>query len=189
MGSINQTITSIFELFNTQGGDMYIGEPVTKYQHMVQSACIAQNLGYSDELVIAALLHDIGHVCVELTPENDMDGFGVKDHDKVGAAFLRAFGFSDLVISAVENHVDAKRYLCTTDKDYYNQLSEASLETLKFQGGLMTEAEILDFENHPFFIENIQIRKIDEMAKDPHMKISPVESFEEILHNHLTPHA
>lgn len=175
----------IFQLFNKKGDDMYIGEPVTKYQHMVQSAMFAQKMGYSDELVIAALLHDIGHVCVEMTPENDMNGFGVKDHDLLGAELLRVNGFSDLVISGVENHVLAKRYLCTKFKDYFNQLSDASLETLKFQGGLMTDAELADFENHPFFAENIQIRKIDEMAKDEHMQIVPVENFESMLMSHL----
>lgn len=186
MESIDQIIEAIFELFNKQGGDVYIGEPVTKYEHMVQSACIAQNLGYSDEMVIAALLHDIGHVSVALTTENDMDGFGVKDHDKVGGALLRDYGFSELVVSGVENHVVAKRYLCTTDKDYYNQLSKASIETLKFQGGPMSPEACEAFENHPYFMENIQIRKIDEMAKDPHMKIVTVESFKEMLINHLT---
>ena len=180
-----KVVDIIFQLFNKKGDDMYIVEPVTKYQHMVQSAMIAQKLGYADELVIAALLHDIGHVCVEMTPENDMNGFGIKDHDLLGAALLRENGFSELVISAVENHVAAKRYLCTKFQNYYDQLSQASIETLKLQGGLMSDQEVSDFENHPYFEENVQIRKIDELAKDEHMQIVAVESFKEILFNHL----
>jgi putative nucleotidyltransferase with HDIG domain len=180
-----KVVEIIFQLFNKKGDDMYIGEPVTKYQHMVQSAMIAQNLGYTDEMVIAALLHDIGHVCVEMTPDNDMNGFGIKNHDLIGAQLLRENGFSDLVVSAVENHVAAKRYLCTKFQNYYDQLSLASLETLKLQGGMMNETEILEFENHPYFDENIKIRKIDELAKDEHMEIVAVESFKEIMLNHL----
>ena len=150
MEIINDNIACIMHLFNQQGGAMYIGEPVTKYEHMVQSGCIAQELGYSEEMVIAALLHDIGHICEELTPENDMGGYGIKDHDHVGAALLRRLGFSELVVSAAENHVNAKRYLCTTNEDYRGRLSKASVETLKFQGGLMNEAEVAAFEKHPF---------------------------------------
>jgi len=185
MEIINDNIACIMHLFNQQGGAMYIGEPVTKYEHMVQSGCIAQELGYSEEMVIAALLHDIGHICEELTPENDMGGYGIKDHDHVGAALLRRLGFSELVVSAAENHVNAKRYLCTTNEDYRGRLSKASVETLKFQGGLMNEAEVAAFEKHPFFKENIQIRAIDEMAKDPTKAKVPIEHFEGILRNHL----
>ncbi len=180
-----KVVELIIQLFNKKGDDMYIGEPVTKYQHMVQSAMIAQDLGYADELVIAALLHDIGHVCVEMTLENDMNGFGIKDHDLLGAALLRENGFSELVISAVENHVAAKRYLCTKFQNYYDQLSHASIETLKLQGGLMSDQEVSDFENRPYFEENVQIRKIDELAKDEHMQIVAVEYYESMLLNHL----
>ncbi len=180
-----KVVEAIFQLFNKNGADEYIGEPVTKYQHMVQSAMIAQDLGYSDEIVIAALLHDIGHVCVDLTDDNDMNGFGIKDHDVIGGELLRDYGFSDVVISAVENHVLAKRYLCTKYKGYFDKLSQASIETLKLQGGALNEEDIVLFEAHPFFDEIVKVRKIDEMAKDEFMQIIPVEKYKSLLLNHL----
>lgn len=175
----------IFQLFKENGADEYIGEPVSKYEHMVQSAMIAENLGYTDELVIAALLHDIGHICTEKTIENNMNGFGIKDHDILGAKLLQDYGFSSLVIAAVENHVLAKRYLCTKFNDYFGKLSPASIETLKLQGGTLNDDEIALFESHEFFDEIIKIRKIDEMAKDEFMQINPVEYYRSLLLNHL----
>ena len=119
----------------------------------------------------------------KLVVDWSIDAF--KNHDLVGAELLRENGFSALVVSAVENHVAAKRYLCTKFQNYFDQLSLASLETLKLQGGMMNETEILEFESHPYFDENIKIRKIDELAKEEHMEIVAVESFKEILLNHL----
>lgn len=176
----------IFDLFNKNGSDEYIGEPVTKYEHMVQSAMIAQELGLSDEIIVGALLHDIGHVCVELTNENDMNGFGIKDHDLLGAELLRNYGFSDRVIAVVENHVLAKRYLCAKFSVYLDKLSDASKETLKMQGGPMDESEMNAFEMHPFFNEIIEVRKIDELAKDEFVQCIPVEKYKNLIIANLT---
>lgn len=176
----------IFDLFNKNGSDEYIGEPVTKYEHMVQSAMIAEELGLSDEIIVGALLHDIGHVCVELTNENNMNGFGIKDHDLLGAELLRNYGFSDRVIAVVENHVLAKRYLCAKYSVYLDKLSDASKETLKLQGGPMNEDEMNTFEMHPFFNEIIEVRKIDELAKDEFVQCIPVEKYKNLIIANLT---
>lgn len=181
-----KVIEMIFQLFKENGADEYIGEPVSKYEHMVQSAMMAEDLGYADELIIAALMHDIGHLCAELTEENNMNGFGIKDHDILGAKLLRELGFSNLVIAAVENHVLAKRYLCTKFSDYFEKLSLASIETLKLQGGTMNEDEVALFEAHQYFEEIIKIRKIDELAKDEFMQITSVEKYKPLFLNHLT---
>ena len=87
------------------------GEKVSQLEHMVQSAQIAAHNGFDDDVVLAAFLHDIGHICVSAFPSNSMDGFGIVDHEKIGADYLRNERFSQKVAKLVESHVAAKRYL------------------------------------------------------------------------------
>lgn len=159
------TANEIIDLLIKHGGSEYIGEPVTKFEHSIQSAMIAEETGLDDELIIAALLHDIGHICVENSENNDMNGYGVIDHELIGAKFLKEKGFSNRIVETVANHVPAKRYLCYKHADYYDALSDASKNTLKFQGGPMTDMEAAEFESNLYFEDIIKIRKIDEMAK------------------------
>ena len=56
----------IIEVFNTKGGDLYGGEAVTQLQHGLQAAHFAELENAHNELVVAALLHDIGHLLHEL---------------------------------------------------------------------------------------------------------------------------
>ncbi len=49
------------DIFEHHGAESYLGEPVTIAEHMLQSAWLAERDNASDELVAAALLHDIGH--------------------------------------------------------------------------------------------------------------------------------
>jgi 2-amino-1-hydroxyethylphosphonate dioxygenase (glycine-forming) len=155
----------VINLLFSNGGSEYIGEPVTKLEHMVQSAEIAEEMGLSEDLVLAALLHDIGHICVPTTESNNMGGLGLQDHEFIGATFLQSRGFSDIVIQSVALHVAAKRYLCYKYPEYLAMLSDASLQTLAFQGGSMTESEAIVFEQNPYLNEIIAVRRIDEQAK------------------------
>ena len=71
----------------------------------------------------------------------------------------------------MEGHVQAKRYLTFKFPDYYNELSEASKNTLVFQGGIMTEAEAARFENDPDFQNIIELRRWDELAKETNVPV------------------
>ncbi|MBY0432756.1 MAG: HDIG domain-containing protein [Cyclobacteriaceae bacterium] len=133
---------------------------------MSQSAQLAMQAGYDDEVVLASFFHDIGHICVMANEAASMGGFGIKSHERIGADFLRAKGFPEKVAALVENHVQAKRYLTFKYPDYFNALSEASKKTLEFQGGKMTEAEATAFEKDALFDLSIQMRKWDELAKE-----------------------
>jgi putative nucleotidyltransferase with HDIG domain len=133
---------------------------------MSQSAQLAMNEGFDDDVVLAAFFHDIGHICVMKNQENNMGGYGVKSHEKIGADFLREKGFPEKIARLVENHVQAKRYLTWKDPEYYSQLSEASKKTLEFQGGVMRSEEATRFENDPLFETSILMRKWDELAKE-----------------------
>jgi len=163
---IDKITDEIFELYEKYGQADYIGEPVSQLEHMSQTAQLAIQEGYDDEVVLAAFFHDIGHICVQSRAENSMDGYGTRRHEQIGADFLRNKEFPDKMAKLVEYHVQAKRYLTFKFPHYYDSLSEASKHTLEFQGGKMSPPEALTFEQDPLFETSIAMRKWDELAKE-----------------------
>ena len=69
-----------------------------------------------DWLVVAALLHDIGHLLHDM-PEHVADMGIDARHEDLGHAWLAQY-FGPEVTAPVRMHVDAKRYLCATDPEY-----------------------------------------------------------------------
>ena len=59
--SADTIVDFLGSIFARRGGEEYLGEPVTMGQHMLQGAAIAERSGEAEEIVVAALLHDIGH--------------------------------------------------------------------------------------------------------------------------------
>jgi phosphonate degradation associated HDIG domain protein len=175
MISKQEVIDEIFDLYKRYGQDDYIGEPVSQIEHMSQSAQLAIEGGYDDEVVLAAFFHDIGHICMQATAEQSMAGYGVKSHEKIGADFLRSKGFPERVARLVENHVQAKRYLTYKFPAYFENLSEASRNTLAFQGGVMSKQEAESFESDPLFDLSILLRKWDEEAKVTNIPLISME--------------
>ncbi|HBK88499.1 MAG TPA: HDIG domain-containing protein [Cyclobacteriaceae bacterium] len=165
------TAQEVMYLYYKFGAADYIGEPVSQIEHMSQSAELAIEEGFDDEVILAAFFHDIGHICVMQDTTNSMGGFGIKRHEQIGADFLRSKGFSERLARLVENHVQAKRYLTYQYPEYYHALSEASKETLTYQGGPMTQEEAQEFVNDPLFEPSIQLRRWDELAKETNMPI------------------
>ncbi len=179
------TTKEIFDLYEKYGNEDYIGEPVSQIEHMSQSAQLALEGGYDDEVVLAAFFHDIGHICVSRNKENDMGGFGIKSHEKIGADFLREKGFSEKIAQLVENHVQAKRYLTFKYPEYFQNLSEASKKTLGFQGGAMTGKEASAFEENPLFDLSIKMRQWDEQAKEMNVPLVDLEKIKAKAFNAL----
>jgi phosphonate degradation associated HDIG domain protein len=172
-------IDEIFELYEKYGADDYIGEPVSQLEHMAQSAQLAEKEGYDEEIILAAFFHDIGHLCASSAAES-MNGFGVKSHEKIGADFLRSKGFSERLARLVESHVQAKRYLTFARPEYYAQLSEASKQTLSFQGGPMTAVEAEVFATDALFEVSIRMRQWDEMAKEEHVPVPDINKYKKM---------
>ena len=172
---INLIVSEVFGLYEKYGGADYIGEPVSQLEHMSQSAQLAMDEGFDDEVVLASFFHDIGHICVMSNEENNMGGFGVKSHERIGADYLREKGFPERVAKLVENHVQAKRYLTFRYPGYFKELSDASKKTLEFQGGVMSEDEAMVFELDPLFETSILMRKWDELAKETDLPVIPLE--------------
>ena len=154
-------------LYEHHGAEDYYGERVTQYQHALQAAHFAEQYSFNDhELIIAAFLHDVGHLLGK-TEADRMGQLGVLRHEQVGADYLRnEIGLSDRVCYLVGNHVNAKRYLTSVDKAYYNRLSDASKQTLVYQGGPMSDAEAEQFRLHPEFELCLRMRTFDEAAKE-----------------------
>ncbi|QJW89247.1 HD domain-containing protein [Spirosoma taeanense] len=168
---------TIAQLFAQSGQDAYFGEPVTQLEHALQCAQLAEQAGTDADTVVAAFLHDIGHLLPAETADGYMDGYGTIDHERLGADCLRKLGFSEKVAQLIENHVNAKRYLVFKNPDYFARLSEASLKTLVFQGGPMTTDEAAAFERNPYFREILQVRGWDEQAKIPGLPTQGVDYY------------
>lgn len=163
--SVIARVDEIFNLIEKYGRADYIGEAISQVEHAAQAAQLAEEQGYDEEIILGALFHDIGHICVNEAQYQDMGGFGNQEHEKVGAEFLRQKGFPERVIQVGANHVKAKRYLTYKYPEYYEKLSVASKQTLEYQGGRMSDEEAAAFELDPYFAESIKLREWDEEAK------------------------
>lgn len=158
-------IDYIADIFETYGAEIYLGEKVTTVRHMLLAAKEAELAQASPALVVAALLHDIGHFSNEIPESTLMKGTN-NFHEEAGANFLAQY-FPPTVTEPIRQHVAAKRYLCTTNTEYLTQLSEASVFTLKLQGGRMSADEVAAFEKMPHYKTCIELRLWDDKAKDP----------------------
>lgn len=177
---------TVWAVFRSRGNEEYHGEPVSQWEHAVQSAELARQVCPDDpEFILAAFLHDFGHICADPAVAGEMDGFGIMHHEQVGAATLRRTGFSEKITALVAGHVEAKRYLVTTDPVYFAGLSEASKYTLEKQGGLMSPHERAEFERDPFFTLHIQLRRIDERAKVSGHPITDLAWLETLVREHF----
>lgn len=154
----------------------YFGEPVSQLQHALQAAQCARDAKTDDEMIVAALLHDIGHI-ISSESAHRHEQVGVIDHDAQGEEYLRKLGFSRRVIALVGGHVNAKRYLVATNPAYSKALSEASAVTLELQGGPMSSEEAEAFAKDPLFHSMLQLRGWDERAKEPGRVVTSLDEY------------
>lgn len=158
-------VAFIGDIFTRRGAESYLGEQVTMSEHMLQCALLAEEAGADDAMVASALLHDIGHYTSEFEPDAADDGID-NLHEDAGARVLAPF-FPERVTEPVRCHVAAKRYLCATDPAYFDTLSDASVLSLKLQGGPMSASEVAELREHPHLDAIVQVRIWDDRAKVP----------------------
>jgi phosphonate degradation associated HDIG domain protein len=157
------TLQDIETVFARRGGEQYSGEPVTQLEHALQSAALAEAEGADDELVTAALLHDLGHLLQELGETPSLRG--VDDvHQYAALPFLRGL-FGERVLGGIRLHVDAKRYLCATRPEYHDALSEDSKRSLKLQGGVFDTPQAQAFIAQQGALDAVRLRLWDDRAK------------------------
>jgi [1-hydroxy-2-(trimethylamino)ethyl]phosphonate dioxygenase len=153
----------ILAVFSKRGAGAYFGESVSMTEHALQAAYFARNASAPVPLVIAALLHDVGHLVVDV-PDDLADWVEDARHEEIGSTWL-AKRFPPAVSEPVRLHVPAKRYLCAVDATYFSKLSAASVVTLKLQGGPMSPEEVARFEAEPYHRDAVQVRQWDDQGK------------------------
>lgn len=156
-------LTTIADLLTLKAGGQYGLSEVNQREHALQAAWLAEKTGCPDALIVAALLHDIGHMVHDLG-DNPAEA-GVDDlHEQRGYEFLARW-FGPDVTEPVRLHVAAKRYLCATEADYFAKLSKDSVLSLSLQGGPMPAAEVAAFDALAQSAAAVQLRRFDEQAK------------------------
>lgn len=209
-GHARSTIKSLFAFLHAQGQGDYLGERVTQLEHSLQCAHLATEsveYGHDIEVILAALLHDVGRFIPAaekmgkmITPDGQY--IGRQSHEILGESYLRSIGFSERVCQLVGSHVMAKRYLVATDQSYHDGLSETSKRTLRFQvwpysmneigykanarqGGGFTEDQITEARKDPWLEAKLAVRRWDDLAKKPDLTVPPLEVYEEMAYECL----
>ncbi|MDO9277957.1 MAG: HD domain-containing protein [Polaromonas sp.] len=159
--------TDIVHLFETRATRQYGREAVSQLEHALQCAHLAEMAGETDATVVAALLHDLGHL-IAAQKEERLDDTQQRDdlHQFIAIPFLRGL-LPDAVLEPIRLHVDAKRYLCAAEPTYWASLSPASQRSLELQGGAYTSEELAGFLAQPYAEEAVRLRRYDDLAKVP----------------------
>lgn len=204
----SEVISTILSLYTKWGASDYIGESITQIEHALQCAQQAKQdsrlLGYDNFIrncvIVAALLHDIGHLiglehgememrissgigikgrvcdecceCIELNNNAKSVSLGIVGHEGIGAAYLKELGMPQLICYLVAGHVSAKRYLCTTREGYYDALSDASKQTMQLQGGMMRDEEMREFQSSVMPELKVFLREYDDNGKKTEMNLA-----------------
>lgn len=145
------------------------GELVDLWQHQLQAAEQLRRRGADDELIVAGLLHDLG------------DGrVAEADHAAWAADLVRPL-FGERIAWVIAAHAEAKRYLCTTDQEYWSTLSPISQQTLIYQGGLMSEDEVAAFAANPWARDALLLRQCDDAGKNPAHQVIDIQFYRDTL--------
>jgi phosphonate degradation associated HDIG domain protein len=176
-------LVRIERLFAERGAEEYHGEAVSQLEHALQTAAAGEREGAAPELIVAALLHDIGHL-LQSHGESAAER-GIDDrHESLGQRFLEKH-FGPAVTEPVRLHVAAKRYLCAVESEYLALLSPASRRSLGLQGGLMSPNEVADFEREEYYQGACQLRRWDDIAKVKGMATPTLKHFNKYLQSLL----
>jgi predicted HD phosphohydrolase len=150
------TTDELEEVLMSLGGVFDGEEQVDELSHALQCAHLAQMARTSDELIAAALFHDVAR-----SPVVARDYPNVA-HEIAGAAWLLP-RFGERVAQLVRAHVAAKLHLLATQPGYKDILSRESVKSAAHQGP-PPPAELLV---QPWWEDALRLRRFDDAAKDP----------------------
>jgi phosphonate degradation associated HDIG domain protein len=178
------TLQDISQLLNSRATTWYGQEAVSQLEHALQCAHLAENANERPETIVAALLHDLGHILIKENPDALTQEAvpPLKDdlHQYVALPFLRGV-FTDAVLEPIKLHVEAKRYLCAVDPRYWDSLSPASKHSLELQGGIFDESQVKAFEDLPYASQATRLRRYDDLAKVAGLPTPPLSHYEELM--------
>jgi predicted HD phosphohydrolase len=164
---VTLTREALAALIDGLAGLPFGSEVVDQRTHALQAGWHAGRARADDELLLAAVLHDIGRARPVLAQWPGLP------HELAGAEFARRH-LGERVAWIIAQHVPAKRYLVATDPGYAARLSPASVASLQRQGGPMSDEEASAFGAHPDAGEAVMVRRWDDAAKDPYGPVLPI---------------
>lgn len=179
MKPITDILQHLHSLFDGEGANIYFGEEVTIAEHMLQVAHFAEKSGADELQIVAALLHDVGHLNNEFGDDYIEKGVDNR-HENAGSSLLSPF-FPTTITEPIRLHVAAKKYLCATSPAYYETLSTASKRTLELQGGVMNEAEKRAFESNAHADVAIKLRHWDDAGKVPALPVAKLTHYHAMI--------
>lgn len=186
------SVSEVLALYERWGSDHY-DEDLSQLDHAQQTAACAVAAGASNELITAALLHDVGHL-LDLdarsaassssmsSPSSDT---GVPPHEDIGARYLSGI-FPPSVTGPIALHVRAKRYLCAVEPAYASGLSMGSRASLVVQGGSLTPDEVTAFARNPAADAAIALRRWDDTGKVVGAEVAPIGRYRSMLDQVVT---
>jgi len=177
------SVDEVLDLYVRWGEDRY-DEEVTQLAHALQTAALASAAGAADELVAAALLHDVGHL---LHVRDGVAAAGGVDlrHEAAGAAWLAPL-FPAAVTGPIALHVRAKRYRCAVDPEYHDLLSDGSKRSLERQGGPLHRDEVEAFRRLPRHEDAVRLREFDDGGKVDGLDVPTLEHYRGLLRRVVT---
>jgi phosphonate degradation associated HDIG domain protein len=179
-------VDDLMSLYDSPSAHRLYDEVVTERDHALQCAALAVRDGADDDLVAAALLHDVGHLLLDDNVALGADLAVGHGHDAVGARHLARW-FPASVTAPIALHVIAKRYLCASEPEYYARLSPSSRRSLNVQGGPLSTAAARTFERRPGSAQAVAVRRWDDMAKVDGLEVPDLDHYTPRLRSLVAP--
>lgn len=178
------SVDDVVALFDAYAGDRY-DEQVSQLDHALQTAALAAADAASDEVVVASLLHDVGHLLALRDGAAAVEDIDLH-HEARGARWLAGL-YGPSVTGPIALHVAAKRYLCAVEPGYQDGLSLGSQRSLARQGGPMDDDEIVRFRARPAHTDAVRLRRWDDSGKRIGIDVPPLASYRPRLESLVRP--
>ena len=176
---IARSIDDVLTLYERWGDEGY-DEQVSQLAHALQTAAVAASEGANDELVAAALLHDVAHLLEMADERTPRERVTDLRHEARGANYLASLFGAD-VTAPIALHVAAKRYLCAVEPSYHDGLSTGSQRSLELQGGPFDRGEAATFEALPRSSDAVRLRRWDDSGKVEGLGVPPLGHYRAVL--------
>ena len=115
------TVPEITRLLKVRGDQRSALQPVSPLEHALQCAQLAEQAMASDELIVAALLHDLGHLLrSDQGPRLGHCHQADELHPAIAVSFLRGL-LPESVLAPIRLQFDARRHVCGDHPGFLQQ--------------------------------------------------------------------